>query len=433
MSALRLLIAGDLHLGRASSRVTAEGDVDVTARGAWDRIVDAAIREQVDLLCLTGDVADGSNRFWEARGPLQRGIDRLAERGIRTLAVSGNHDHDVLPRLADQLDPEAFRLLGRDGTWERYTHDVDGTPVLHVDGWSFPQERVRTSPVDAYRPVRDATTPTVAMVHGDLDKATSPYAPLERATLLARPIQGWLLGHIHAPMHEEQDGRPFLVYPGSPQALDPGEPGEHGVVIAELRHGRFLPLRRVPLSTVRYDALDVDLGGIEDDAAFDRRVQADIESAASAAAEEGGGALKHLSLRVNLTGRTAIAGALRSDASALEDDYDATVAGVRVSVDRVRLDVLPLIDLEDCARANTPPGMVARLLLDLERNESVADMTEETQRLLRTARERVEDQRRSNAYAVSSGDEREPDEPEVRRIVREQAEAILTELLRQSA
>ena len=77
--------------------------------------------------------------------------------------------------------------------------------------------------------------------------------------------------------------------------------------------------------------------------------------------------------------------------------------------------------------------MVARLLLDLERNESVTDMREETQRLLRTARERIKDQRCNNVYAGLSGDEREPTADEIRRTVREQAKTLLTELLGQSA
>ena len=433
MSFLKLLIAGDLHLGRASSRVTAQSDSDVTARAALDRLVDAAIRENVDLLCLTGDVADQNNRFWEALGPLTRGITRLAEKGIVTLAVSGNHDHDVLPRLADELDPQAFRLLGRKGTWERYTHEVNGSPVLHVDGWSFAQERVRTSPVDTYDPQYDAAVPAIAMVHGDLDVLSSPYAPLERQRLLAYPILGWLLGHIHAPMCEEQDGRPFLVYPGSPQALDPGEPGEHGAVLAELQHGRFLPLRRIPLSTVRYDALNVDLSGVEDESAFTRRVREDIVDCASSAAEEGSGVLKHLSLRLNLTGRTTIAGGLRTEARGIENDFETTIDGVQVSVERVRLDVLPEIDLEEHAKANTPPGMVARLLLDIEHNESTSDMSANTQRLLHAARHQIEDQRRSNVYTSVSEGDREPSEDEIRQVVREQAETLLTELLGQSA
>jgi len=432
MSSLKLLIAGDLHLGRASSRVSAQADSDVTARAALDRLVDAAISENADLLCLTGDVADESNRFWEALGPLTRGITRLAEEGIVTLAVSGNHDHDVLPRLAEQLDSQAFRLLGRGGSWERYTHEVNGEPVLHVDGWSFPQERVRTSPVDEYEPQHDAAVPTVAMVHGDLDVVTSPYAPLERQRLLAFPILGWLLGHIHAPMCEEQDGRPFLFYPGSPQALDPGETGEHGAVLGELQHGEFLPLRRIPLSTVRYDALDVDLSGVEDESAFVRRIRESIEACVSSAAQEGSGVLKNLSLRLNLTGRTVIAGELRTEARGLENDFETTVDGVHVSVDRVRLDVLPEIDLQEHAQVNTPPGMVARLLLDIEHNESTMDMSAETQRLLHTARQRIEDQRRNNVYTSVSDGERKPSEDEIRRVVREQAETLLTELLEQS-
>ena len=78
--ALRLLLTGDLHLGRSSSRLsnTALHD-EFRATTAWHRIVDLAIREQVHVLCLSGDVVDETNRFWETIGPLEQGIRRLAE------------------------------------------------------------------------------------------------------------------------------------------------------------------------------------------------------------------------------------------------------------------------------------------------------------------------------------------------------------------
>jgi len=58
------------------------------------------------------------------------------------LAVAGNHDGVVLPRLADALPPRAdvvhsFRLLGRDGGWEvADLTDPDGALVTRVVGWS---------------------------------------------------------------------------------------------------------------------------------------------------------------------------------------------------------------------------------------------------------------------------------------------------------
>ena len=54
------------------------------------------------------------------------------------------------------------------------------------------------------------------------------------------------------------------MYPGSPQALDPGEPGPHGAVLLEVAGGRVGSAERVPLSTVRYDEIAVDVSGVKE-------------------------------------------------------------------------------------------------------------------------------------------------------------------------
>ena len=72
---MKLVLSGDLHIGRSSSRVldSVRRD-DLRAVTAWRRMVELAIQEQVSLVCLSGDVADEDNKFWEAIGPLERGI-----------------------------------------------------------------------------------------------------------------------------------------------------------------------------------------------------------------------------------------------------------------------------------------------------------------------------------------------------------------------
>ncbi len=469
MDTLRIVIAGDLHLGRSSSRVE-DGDLDGSARGAWGRLVDAAIRERAALLCLTGDVADELNRFWEALGPLEAGVARLAAAGVRTVAVAGNHDHDVLPRLADRLDPASFRLLGRGGRWERWTFEADGRARLHVEGWSFSGPRARRSPLETWAG-SPASEPVLGLVHGDLDVADSAYAPLDRRDLLGRPVAGWMLGHVHAPRIEEAPGRPFLVYPGSPQALDPGETGPHGAVVAELAGGRFEPLRRVPLSTVRYDEPAIDVSAVADEAALADRVTTAVESHAEAAAREGGDALRRLVLRLRLHGATPIAARVAAEAARIAD-YERTIDGVRVSIDRVRSEVRPAADLPRLAGTPTLPGRLARLVLALDAAER-AERTEDgggadrdsagadaggreaasaspdrdaqgqaadgrdaaaalddpaIAGLLAEARRRVESRRRDATWADVEPEPR-PAEAEVRRLVRAQAERLLGRLL----
>jgi len=428
MDRIKLLVAADVHIGRVTSRVPGADPEVLSARGAWERIIETAIEEDVHALCLTGDLTDETNRFWEAIGPLERGLERLADRGIVTVAVAGNHDHDALPRLADQFDPDRFRLLGRGGRWERWTMESEGEPAMHFDGWSFPRERVRTSPLDDYAPRPDPTVPTLAMVHGDLDVADSPYAPLSSARMRAMPVNAWLLGHVHAPRPARPDDRPLILSPGSPQALDPGEPGVHGVLLLEIEHGRPAAVRTVPVSTVRFDRLDIDVDGLDDRSELASRVRSDVRAFAVRAATEGGDRLRHLVLRPTLRGRTPLADSLRAESDHIRDGFELEVDGVRCSIDRVTLHVLPPLDLDALSRSTTPPGMLSSLILELRVGGDPSSLSDRTRGLLERTRSRLLEQRRHSDYAGLGGPD-EADDETVRETVLEQAEALLAQLV----
>ena len=119
----KLLLTGDLHLGRGPSGLPS--GVDVTRYSAtviWGDIVDLAISEGVSAVLLSGDIVDRDNRFAEAYGPLERGVRKLTDAGIHTVAIAGNHDFDVLPALADRIPTDAV--------------DDGGKVILNLnDGW----------------------------------------------------------------------------------------------------------------------------------------------------------------------------------------------------------------------------------------------------------------------------------------------------------
>jgi DNA repair protein SbcD/Mre11 len=87
---VRVLLTGDLHLGRLSSSVFG-GCAVHRAADAWERIVDLAIQQGLSSVVLGGDLLDQSNRFFEAAGPLPRGLRRLTAKTISTIAVTGRH------------------------------------------------------------------------------------------------------------------------------------------------------------------------------------------------------------------------------------------------------------------------------------------------------------------------------------------------------
>ena len=419
---MRLLLTGDIHIGRSSTKVPGS-TVALRASTAWERIVDLAIDEQVDALCLSGDVADQENKFWEAIGPLEQGVKRLAEAGIVTVAVSGNHDYDVLRRLADHLPPEHFRLLGRGGKWERFTLKHHGGAVLHMDGWSFPRETVLQNPLLSYDLPEDRSIPTLGLVHGDLDNAGSIYAPLETHRLTALPPHGWLLGHIHAP--SLRSGSTWILYPGSPQALDFGESGLHGVWMVEVDHKLGTPELR-PLSTVRYETLVVDVSETESDEEVESAILQQIRDESERLVREGRPSLGCLLLRLTITGRTRLSHRIAAITDKLGDDFQLSVGGSMVRVDALTVATLPDVDVAAYAKSNSAPGAVARLLLALDEPE----VSGEVAGLISSTRSELE---ANDEHKYFAGLERRAITEELaREVLRQEAKALLTQLVAQT-
>ncbi|MFS8609653.1 MAG: metallophosphoesterase, partial [Gammaproteobacteria bacterium] len=102
---LKILAIGDLHLGRVPSRLPADLRDDARRYGpseVLERIVRYATESRIDAVVLAGDVVEHDYDFFEAYRDLRGTVGRLLAAGIRVLAVAGNHDTVVLPRLAGQ-------------------------------------------------------------------------------------------------------------------------------------------------------------------------------------------------------------------------------------------------------------------------------------------------------------------------------------------
>lgn len=438
--AVRLLCTGDVHIGRRPSRLPAHVEGRrFSAKAAWKRIVDVAIDRDVDALVLTGDVVDRENRYYEAIGPLEQGLRRLSDAGIETFAVAGNHDFDVFPEIVESLDVDGFTLLGSRGTWTREALVLDGEdePRLIFDGFSFPSQHVPRSPLDTYD-LDPTDVPVLGVLHADVDPGVdASYAPVQAADLARAGPDAWLLGHIHHPgLHETETGVAYL-YPGSPQPLDPGEPGVHGPWLLEVDADGAIEAEQLATATVRYEGLDVDLEGVEDDAQVRARLNERLRSAVRDELE-GLGAVEHLVSRPRLTGRTELHGRLAGIVSDAGQDLELPLDGTTVSVDKVSVETRPALDLEDLAKTRTPSGELAQIVLTLDDGDGAGTETEaepETvQALLDEARERVREVDRSNTYTpvFDHDEELEPvDRVDVRELVRRQALLLIEELERQ--
>ncbi len=426
---LKLLATADLHIGRRPTRLGDEEAGRFSAAKMWERIVERAIQEEVAAVLLAGDVVDHHNRFFEAAGPLERGLRRLAGASIPTFAVAGNHDWDVLPRIQQSVGGDALTLLGRDGAWEEKVLRRNGSPVARFQGWSFPQEHVRTSPLAAYAPPPDDGLPTIGLLHCDLDQAGSAYVPVTRAELKRQPVSFWLLGHIHGFMIDAALPGPSLLYPGSPQAMDPGEVGTHGPWLMEVHGPRRVTVKQLALSPVRYEWCEVDLSGAKTQAELDQRLFEGVRASLRKAVEECAD-LARLVLRLRLVGETGTTETVTDWRERL-DDLKMPEGDALATIDLVIDDTRPEIDLRSRSRRKDLTGLLARLLLELE-SPGAETPDPAVQKLLVRVHASVRQAYQSPTYALLAGEA--PADLEASRLrVGRQAWKLMRKLVEQEA
>lgn len=419
---MRLLCAADIHLGRQPSRLpealaARAGELGPTA--AWRRLVQLAVDERVDALLLAGDVVDQDNDFFEAFADLRDGVARLHGANIPVLAVAGNHDVRVLPRLADAV--EGFTLLGRDGRWqERLVPGADGARV-RVLGWSFPRADVPGNPLATALPARSGDI-TVGLLHCDRGQASSRYAPVPAADLEAAPVDAWLLGHVHKP--DIASGAQPSGYLGSLVGTDPGESGPHGAWLLEVAPGGALELQSVPLAPLRWETLEVSLNGLRDPVDATGRIVAEID-ALHERLQPTEPQPAAVGCRLRLTGRTALRRAVSRTLAGADPRTTYPRAGISYFVHAYRLEALPELDLASLADGADPAGLLARKLLLLR------DRANQQQRLalIRRARERLASlpERRRALAGVAEP----PDDERVADLLEEAALTALDALLEQ--
>ena len=136
-----------------------------------------------------------------------------------------------------------------------------------------------------------------------------------------------------------------MLYPGSPQSLDPGEGGPHGPWLIEVLGSHQVAVRQLDMSRVRYEELEVDLTGIATQTEFETHVSQRVREYLDSIVETSQG-LEYLSLRLNLTGRTKTFAQIPAWLGPLTEQFERTAGSVTARIDKVFNNTRPEVDLE---------------------------------------------------------------------------------------
>lgn len=420
----QILCTGDVHLGRRPSQIPVEAEA-LSVKQVWERAVDTALDQEVSAVALTGDIVDSENQMYEAYGALERGIRRLLEGDIEVVAVAGNHDHSTFPRLARSIDADGLHLLGQGGTWETArASNWDGSVSVRFVGWSFPQATELSSPLEDLE-LSEAEDPTVGLLHCEAGSGGGRYAPVRREALARAPVDAWLLGHIHAP-NDHREAEQLQLYPGSLQPLDPGEPGAHGTWLIEVTP-QDTTAEQLPLASLRYEEVRVDVSGHEG--------KEEIEEAALRAVRERAGelaerlpALRHLACRLVFEGRAQLNREIKETARRMAGSLRPEVDQVAATIEDFELQVRPDYDLEELARGDDPPGVLAQLLLELESGEAQGERLQQVLHRAAKATSKVYESSRYEPLRRDSETREPPEREELRSKLYQQGLLLLDEL-----
>jgi len=301
---LKFIHAADFHLDSPFSGLSPEL---ATRRRSEQRLLlndltDLVLREQADLVLLSGDILDSGMVYRETVQALEHALARMA---CPVFIAPGNHD----PNTPDSL--------WRTRSWPKNVHIFSGTvekyelPALNcvVYGYGYPATHVETSPLEGFLVGEGRDTVKLMCLHADLTP-NSPYAPITRQQIAGSGLTYLALGHIHAGSGLQRAGATFYAYPGCPQGRGYDETGEKGVLVVTAEPGR-VDSSFVPLCRQRYESLTVDVTG------------QDPFTAVTAALPAGSG---ELACRITLTGESAGA-----DLSALRAALESRCAALSLT------------------------------------------------------------------------------------------------------
>jgi DNA repair exonuclease SbcCD nuclease subunit len=278
----RLVAIADAHLGRAHYQAVDEAGLnqrEADFAAAWHRAVQAALDLDPDAVLLLGDLFDAPRPTYRAFREGARGLRRLAEAGVPTLAISGNHD---TPRLRESGSPYAVLADAFPGL--RFAYRGAHQPVDLVDGLrvhAVPQcadDAALKAEIAAAAAARTADRLNLLVTHAAVTVLARRYTygdvnelEVDLATLDAG-FDRILLGHFH----NFARVAPNAWYPGATDTfsfkdLPSGdEPAVKGVLSLDTASGQVrhhpVPGGR-PLRSYRLDAFGLAVGEVYEAAA----------------------------------------------------------------------------------------------------------------------------------------------------------------------
>ncbi|MBS4539261.1 exonuclease SbcCD subunit D [Clostridium sp. D2Q-11] len=229
---------------------------------------------------ITGE--QGKNRRDEIIDTFLKILDRCKERNVDYLFIAGDLFEDELCSIAElKIINDRFKLLYKTKVimitgnhdylnekslyklidWNENVYILDYNEIDklsfeedNIDIWGVSWQEKEKGKQDFSKIDLDINKFNVLLLHGDIFDKNSKYLPIDRKDIDKFGFDYIGLGHIH----KHQYITDSICYPGSPEPLDFGELGEHGV-IEGLIDDKGLTTKFIPISKRKYNIINIEI------------------------------------------------------------------------------------------------------------------------------------------------------------------------------
>lgn len=231
---LRFIHSADWHLDRPFIGLshlpnTIQERIQDSTFNAMEKIIQLALRENVDFIIIAGDLFDQNHRSLKAQMRVKDAFFRLKEKNISVYLCHGNHDPLNDPSV--QIDfPENVYIFGPEVNV--LTHTTAEGIQANLYGFSYPERHLVEDMTPGYIKQKGAHL-HIGVLHGSIkgNQEHDNYAPFVLESLIEKDFDYWALGHIHKASVLKT--APLIRYSGNIQGLSKKETGNKGVHLIE--------------------------------------------------------------------------------------------------------------------------------------------------------------------------------------------------------
>lgn len=277
---IRFIHAADIHLdsplkGLAKRHNLPADKILSATREALKNLVTLAIDQKVDFVLLAGDVYDGDPEDLTANFHFNQQMGRLYQKNIRVVMITGNHD--AKSKISRPLTPpKNLTILSTDNP-ESFEITRDGEVIAIIHGQGF-RNQAETRNLAGNYPPPIAGKLNIGILHTSLDgrDGHDNYAPTTTNELINKGYSYWALGHVHT--REEVHLKPYIIFPGNVQGRHIRETGAKGCYLVTFKDNHEAQLDFKPLDVFRWEAITINLEGIEEESEFEGKLAETVES-----------------------------------------------------------------------------------------------------------------------------------------------------------